>query len=393
MQPFVHAVGADVVGPLNAAVVHAQRLQPVGVEAVHAAQDIHAVLQYIICRGVTACSLTVEALLADVLAGEGDEVVVVGNGRFGHGGRHQRRLDVGGDAAVQLPGGGNELADPAHALEGGDVHVLNMLDALHRHVILVHNAAIGDVGGDDQLAADVRAVEIVGGIGLGVAQALGLLQGGGEAAAGAVHGVEDKIGGAVHNAADADDRLLVGAALQTGQPGDAAAGCRRAPQRDAPLFGQGHQLAVVPGDEELVGGDDVFARREGAFDPFIGRMQSADDLHHRVDALVGEDLVDAFGNGAGHAVGNHQAQGAGHLHVGAVLQELVDAVAHSAQAKQRNAHWFVIFHQKAPSFKGKCPSEKNTCIFLKNSISYRKEKRKQIFSNGDIGYGLSEYEK
>ena len=134
-----------------------------------------------------------------------------------------------------------------------------MLNALGQNVGLVDDAAVGNVGGNDQLAAHIRAVEVVGGIGLGIAQTLRLLQGGVKAAAGGVHCVEHKVCCAVHDAADLHNRLLLNAVGQTGEPGNTAA-CRRcAAQRDTLFLCQRDKLAIVSGDQQLVGGDNIFA--------------------------------------------------------------------------------------------------------------------------------------
>ena len=155
---FVDALRADVIRTRNAAVVHVGRPQRRGVEMVQAVAHIHAVLQYIICGGVTPGALPVEALLADVQAGQGDEIEILRHGRLVSRGGEERRFNVGRDAVRQLSCPRDQLAYAPHAPEGGNVGGAQSFNAHHGDLALVEHTAEGDVGRDDELAADVAAV-------------------------------------------------------------------------------------------------------------------------------------------------------------------------------------------------------------------------------------------
>ena len=204
---------------------------------------------------------------------------------------------------------------------------------------LVQQHVKGDVGGDTQLAPDVVAVNVGGGIRLGVAQLLRFLEDGGEIHRGAVHGVHDEVGGPVHNAAHGAHRVQPLYALQIRQPRDTAAHRRRTPQSHALLCRQSGQLAVIGGDQRLVRGDHVLAPLHGGGDVLIRRVQPAHDLHHRVDGVVVENVV--------HIEGTHvlrqtrlgtTQQHTRHADVLPPGAQLPHAAAHYAKAQQSDIH-------------------------------------------------------
>ena len=314
---------------------------------------VHAVLQYIICSGVTSCALPVEALLSDVQAGQGDEIEVLRHRRLMYGGKKERRLNIGRHRAVELPRAGNQLADAVHAAESADVLAAQSFDAHNGDLRFIEYAAEGNVGRDDQLAADVPAVQILRGVGLGVAEGLRLLQRGEKAAAVAVHMVENVVCRTVHNAADTDHRLLLQRLFQVGKPGDSAAHRRRAAQRDAVFPRQLHQLPVVRRNEQLVGGDDVLARFQRGGDVFIGRVHPADGFDDHVHRGIGDDLRKLRRDGAGQLRPRPAAENVPDFHVASVLHKFVHSAADGAESQKADLHRFLhVTHRFFSTFCG-----------------------------------------
>ena len=231
-------------------------------------------------------------MAADLLAGVGDEVKILRHGGLQLVAVHQRRLNVSAHAALRRLGGGQQLAHKAVRLKRPDVAVGDGADAEHGNVLLADQRVKGHVGGDGELAAHVVAVDVGGGVGLGVAQLLRLLQNGGEGHRRGVHGVHDEVGGAVHDAADLADGVQPLAPLQIGQPRNAAAHRRRAAQGHAVFRRQPYKLRVKRADDRFVGGDHMLAAAQRLTDVFVGRMQPAHDLNDDADAGVADDGAD-----------------------------------------------------------------------------------------------------
>ena len=225
------------------------------------------------------------------------------------------------------------------ALEGRNIRRRHRPDAEGGDGCLLQRRVEGDVGGDAQLAADVVAVDVGGGVRLGVAQVLGLLQNSGEVHRSLVHGVHDKVGGAVHNTAHGAHRIQPLHALQIRQPGYAAAHGGGAAQGRALLPGQCRELRVIGGDQCLVGRDHVLALRQRGGDIFIGRVQPAHDLHHRVDFRVIEDVIGIEGDHLlRQALFGTAEQHTLHIQVIARRAQRPHAAAYHAKAQQTDMH-------------------------------------------------------
>ena len=226
----------------------------------------------------------------------------------------------------------------------------------------------------------VDALHICGGVRLGIAQSLGLLQGLAVAQPQAGHGVQNVIAGAVHNAAHMVNGLNAPGPLQLGKPADAAAHRGGAAQEDAPLPGQGNQLVKAGGDESLVGGGHVLARQNGAADILIGRMEPADGLHHRINMGVIQNIFKVMGYNSVRQLQIPAAQHPGNGHVLPPCDDLIYAPAHGAEAQKSYLHLFLsplvggTLFTNCDFFFFICLCGKNTCFFLNVSISYTYKK-------------------
>ena len=211
----------------------------------------------------------------------------------------------------------------------------------------MHRRLKGQGGENRELVGGVDAVHVVGGVRLGVAQALGILQGIVERAAFRGHAGEDVVGGAVEDGLQADDAVGHQILPEGADERDAAAHAGLEGDVHAVLGGQGQQLRAVLGHDLLVGGDDVLAVLQGAAQVVHGRVLAAHGLEDHGDAGVVQDLpgvggeqLRRHGHGA-RLIGvahQHLDDAGGPVHargdpVGVLGEDAVDAAAHRAQAQ------------------------------------------------------------
>ena len=198
--------------------------------------------------------------------------------------------------------------------------------------------AEGDVGRQDQLVPGVDAIHIGGGVGLGIAQLLGLLQRLAVVKTQPGHGVENIVAGAVHDAADEIDFLHPADPLQLRKPADAAAHCSGAAQAHALLLCQRQQFIIKGSHQSLVGGDHVLARLDAGADKLIGRMQSAHGFHHGINGFILQDGLKIPGHfriGQGHVFQTYHPH---HLHILPACGDLIYTPANHAEAQQSDSH-------------------------------------------------------
>ena len=273
------------------------------------------------------------------------------------------RRDQGGvDAeveAVRGAAGGGEHADGVAEVGGvPEVAGAEGADALAVDLVGLDAAVEGEGGEDGELVGGVNAFDVVGGVGFGVAEALGLLEGFCVGCAALGHFGDHVVGSAVDDGAEAADIVGLKFALEDADDGDAAADAGFVAEFDAVSAGKVEESWAVLGHDLFVGGDDGFAGAEGAGDAIGGGGFAADQLDHDVDVIalaegervikevgVGDDAVAtrcgvADGDGSNGEVAPG-ATGEG----GSVAAEFVeDAPAHDAEAEQADADIGVVGH-------------------------------------------------
>ena len=312
-----------------------------GIEAV-ATEQIDTVLQDIICGGVAACALTIEALTAGCAAHQSDEVVVGGNGCLQRALGEQGRLNIGLQSVFGVLAGGDQLAHQTVGGKLGDVLCADVADAGSGNGVAVQAAAKANIGREDQLVPGVDAIHVGGGVSLGIAQRLGLGKGIGIGKTQAGHRVENVVAGAVHNAAHLPDGLAAACPLQFTQPADAAANRCGAAKQQTLFLGQGDQIIIEGGDQSLVGGDDVLAGFHSGPDELICRVQTTHSLHHGVDGVIVQDILEilcSFRIGQGDVL---QAQHLCDLNIITALGQIVKTFSHNAKTKQTDFHLFFL---------------------------------------------------
>ena len=197
------------------------------------------------------------------------------------------RVHADAEPAVDALGGADELEpqpEVARVLHvvGGDV-----LDALVEHLVEVHGRVEGQPREDRHLGRRVLAVDVLGGVGLGVAQRLGLGQRVVVGGAGLRHAREDEVRRPVDDPVQAVDVGAGQRLLQHADDGHHAGHRGLEAQLHAVLARRGPQLLAVLGEQLLVGGDDVLAGRHRAQDVVARRVQAAHELDDEVASRRG----------------------------------------------------------------------------------------------------------
>ena len=209
-----------------------------------------------------------------------------------HGGVHPH---------LQLPrillGDGQELDAVPQLPRKGDVHSVDLLDALDVDVGEADVPVVGQGGQDLQLVGRVQAAHVQGRIRLGVALGLGLGQHLGEGLAGLGHLGQDVVRGPVDDAHDGLDVVRHQALTHRPDDGDGPTHAGLEAQIHPLRRGRLVDLQAVLGQQGLVGRDQVL--------PLLHRLQAersghagpADQLHHDIHLGVVDHL---------HGVGGEQ---------------------------------------------------------------------------------------
>ena len=249
--------------------------------------------------------------------------------------RHQRRVHAQLDAMLTALGDAQQLDAVAQLLGITDVHRLQRADALDMRLVELHRHAKGDGAHDGRLVGGIDALDVEGGVGFGVAQALRLLEHDAEVEPLRAHLGQDEVGGAVDDAGDPFDAVRGQALAQRLDDRDAAGHGGFERDHHALVAGGGEDLAAMHREQRLVGRHHVLAggnrlQHQGARDAI-----AADQLDHDVDRRVvdhqpgiGDHLRPLANDGActlGVEVGHHRDLDAT---PGAALDFLLVAMQH-----------------------------------------------------------------
>jgi len=210
--------------------------------------------------------------------------------------------------------GCTDVADEADGLGalfgGGDLVDGHASDALDLDVLEGDIGAKGVVGEDDELDGGVDAVDVVAGVGFGVAQARGFGEGVFVAAGvWAVHRGEDEVGGAVEDAIDGQEAVAHGQGAGHGEEGGAGADGGAVAELDILGGGVLDEVGHREAQWGLGGSDGVLSG--------IERGAELGDCGFRGGDRTGDGLEDCVGLGLGDEAG------------GVVC---VEAAAHGGQA-------------------------------------------------------------
>ena len=198
--------------------------------------------------------------------------------------------DANADPALVALGDPEQLQREAQLLGVGEVVGLDLLDPLVGDLAQRHRGVEGEAGEDRHLRRGVGAVDVVGRVGLRVAQLLGAGQHVPVGGAGRRHLAEDEVGGAVDDAEDLGDLGRAEALLDHADDRDHPGHRRLEAKLNARLAGDAEQLLAVPGEQLLVGGDDRPPRSQRVQHVGTRRVCPADQLDDQVGAP--EDLAE-----------------------------------------------------------------------------------------------------
>ena len=260
------------------------------------------------------------------------------------------RVDADAQPAADALGRADELqpqAEVARVLHvvGGD-----RLDALVGHLVQMHGRVEGQAREDRHLGRGVLAVDVLGRIGLGVAELLGLGQRVVVGGAGLGHAREDEVRRPVDDPVQAVDVRRGERLLEHADDRHHARHRGLEAQLHAVLARRGPQLLAVLGQQLLVGGDNVLAGRHRAQDVVARRIEAAHDLDHEVRQA--EDLVEVAPRAREHARERRPQPGDGLDLPRPRLQQLGEGRADGAVAEQADAEG-VVRHARHPAPAGR----------------------------------------
>ena len=240
-----------------------------------------------------------------------------------------------------------ELARERHVV------VVQRVDALERHVVDVQVAVERERGQDRELGRGVGAADVLGRVGLGVAELLRLGERVGVALPVARHRGQHEVGRAIDDADQLVDAGRRERLLQHAHDRDGGAGRGLVAQLGPAAVRRRLQLGAVAREQLLVGRDDGDAALEQLAQVAERRLDAAHDLGHDLDRRVVADVLEAVGEQAGRralALARRVAHERAHdAHrpardalddVGALTQQPVDRRADRAVSEQADAERF-----------------------------------------------------
>ena len=172
-----------------------------------------------------------------------------------------------------------------------------MGDALGVNFVRVDAEAEAQVVQDGDLADGVDALDVGGGIFLGIAVVLCNLQGVLEGEVLEDHLGEDEVRGSVQDAVDFFNIVAGEVECDGTQNRNSAADACLEHVVDVVLLGDGNELGAFLGDQLFVGGDDVFAGSQCRSGEVVSRMNAAHDFGDDFNGLIlqdGVEVVDDF---------------------------------------------------------------------------------------------------
>ena len=205
--------------------------------------------------------------------------------------RNHGRMHPGLHRFAMVPADGQKLDAVAELPGKINVNRLNPGDSFNTDIGETHLHAVSHGHQDHQLVSRIDALDIIGGIGLGIAFCLGLLKHLGKSHAFIGHLVENIVGCPVHDAHDRENLVGNQTLFQSLDHRDTAADAGL--KADFNIFSGrgGKDLHAVLGDQGLVGGNHMLAMLYGLQNKGLCRFNTADELDHDVDLRVLKNKV------------------------------------------------------------------------------------------------------
>ena len=205
-------------------------------------------------------------------------------------GIQERRVDAHREAAVDPLGGPDQLEAETEIAGVLEVVGLDLLDPLVADLIEVDRRVEREPGEDRHLGGGVATVDVLGRVGLGVPEPLGVGERLIERHAGPSHLGEDEVRRAVDDSVDPVDRRAGQRLLDDADDRDDARHRALEAQLDA-IDPRGlPQLLAVLREQLLVRGHDVLAGLQRAEHVFARGVDPADQLDDQIG--LGEDVVE-----------------------------------------------------------------------------------------------------
>ncbi len=268
---------------------------------------------------------------------------------------HHGRVHALLDALARALRDAKQLDPKAEILGRLDIGERHALNAFDMYRVRIDSRAERKRRQDRKLMRGVEAADIEARIGLGITQPLRFLQALLERQLLSLHARQNVIAGAVQDAVDALDRISRETFAQGLDDRDSSRDRGLEGERDVLLLCESCQRDAVLGEQRLVGGDDVLARRKRRFDrgacrPFVATHQ----LHKQVDlrrarerdgVVEHRELIEIDGAllaRIAHGARRHMnaATGPRSQRIGLPLEQAVGRAADNAEAGDPDAQGF-----------------------------------------------------
>ena len=157
----------------------------------------------------------------------------------------------------------------------------------------------GQGGEYDELVGGVYSLDIVCGVGFGVAKLLRLLQCRGEIEPLGGHPAKDIVGGTIDNGINSRDLIGQKVLLEWGDQGDAPAHTGLVEDIHSLFFSQGEELGEMLCHHLLIGSDYIFPPPQRLVNKFHSGVLAAQNLDYYIDLRVAYDLCRVGGKEIG----------------------------------------------------------------------------------------------
>ena len=242
--------------------------------------------------GVLTRATPVKKSLSDHIALHGDRIEhTVHRGEdmgFGNEGRHHTHFDRTGFVGLDR---GDELDAVAEFIGETDVRGRDFFDALDEDILRIDPKAVGERGEDDSLVGGIPAIDVQSGVGLGVAQFLGLGEDRCKIKSLASHARDDVVARAVENSVDGLEAVPNKGFAHGFDNGNATGHGGFVENRHALFSGEVENFPSMFGEQRFVPSHDHLPGSNGFFDEGQRNLDATHQLDDYLNRRIGKNFV------------------------------------------------------------------------------------------------------